>query len=226
MIEATPKPNFFLDLIVTFLTPMFLAITGGNINHARAAAVETINAYRAETEADLLTVAQIIAFGIAALGSLSLAMGDNLSVSMILRLRGNAVSSNRAAEQSRRALQQTRTDNPAQPRPMLRDDPFPDEAAVSAEVEQLRQQTALPARSPAQSQPHSHAEPATNQDELNIWANSMIEVAAELTASLPHLSPDERRDASIRAAALSEIATELLAGKAPELPPRLNPAPS
>jgi hypothetical protein len=215
MTEATPKPNFFLDLIVTLLTPMFLAVTAGNLGHARAAAMETVNAYRTENNLDLLAVAQIIAFGMAALGSLSLAMADNLSLSMVLRLRGNAVSASRAGEQCRRTLQEPRPDRLQSHD--NRDDPFPDEATIIAQVEQLRQQTAPKAPPPAQS-----GQPATNQDELTVWANSMIEVAAELTASLPHLSPIERRDASIRAAALSEVASELLAGKPPQLPPRLN----
>jgi hypothetical protein len=46
------------------------------------AAIGTVNAYRARNHADLIAIAQIIAFGPAALGSLSLSMADDISLSM------------------------------------------------------------------------------------------------------------------------------------------------
>jgi hypothetical protein len=96
-----------LNLIVAFLAPLFLSASGGDIYFARMAALETVVAYRARNHADLMAIAQVIACGLSALGSLSLAMEDKLSLSMTLRLRGNAVALNRAAEQNRRALRQT-----------------------------------------------------------------------------------------------------------------------
>ena len=77
------------------------------------AAIETVNAYRASHAADLIAVAQIVAYGLAALSSLSLSFGDELSLSMILRLRGNACALNRSAEQNRRAIRENQTADPA-----------------------------------------------------------------------------------------------------------------
>jgi hypothetical protein len=240
MTETTHQPNVFLDLIVAFLAPMFLAVTGGNVSHARAAAIETVNAYRAENHVDLLTVAQIIAFGITALGSLSLSMADNLSISLILRLRGNAVSSNRAAEQCRRALARSQIDS-APYLPPAQDDPFPDEAMIIANVAQLRAETApqlraetapqlraetAPVTPPAPAPSAPAPKPATVSAVDAVWANAMIEVAAEITAGMPGLPPAERRGASIQAAALSDVARDILAGNPPQMPPGLHLPPA
>jgi hypothetical protein len=102
--------HILMRLIVAFLAPMFLTASGGDISFARMAVVETVNAYRAPDHMDLMSIAQVIACGLSALGSLSLAMADDLSLSMTLRLRGNAVALNRSAEQNRRTLRQTPSD--------------------------------------------------------------------------------------------------------------------
>ena len=112
-----PATNILLTLVVTLLAPMFLGVCAGDVALARAAAFETITDYRAQNRASLLAVAQIIACGLAALGSLSLSMEDDISRSMTLRLRGNAVALNRAAEQNRRAFKQG-LDDTAHPAPM------------------------------------------------------------------------------------------------------------
>ena len=98
--------DVLLHLIVLLLAPLFLEAGGGDVNFARLAALETVGAYRARNNADLIAIAQIIAYGLASLGSLGLSMADDLSLSMILRLRGNANALNRSAEQNRRALRQ------------------------------------------------------------------------------------------------------------------------
>ncbi|MEA2732013.1 MAG: hypothetical protein QOF70_6488, partial [Acetobacteraceae bacterium] len=70
-IEAPLNPSdFLMQLIVALLAPMFLGIAAGDINLARMAAIETVSAYRTRNHADLIAVAQIIAYGLAALGSL------------------------------------------------------------------------------------------------------------------------------------------------------------
>jgi hypothetical protein len=96
--------DVLLHVIATFLAPMFLTASGGDIAFARMAALETVNAYRVRGPADLIPIAQMIAFGLAALGSLSLSMADDLSLGMTLRLRGNANACDRSAERNRRAL--------------------------------------------------------------------------------------------------------------------------
>jgi hypothetical protein len=216
MTDPNPTSNVFLDLIVAFLAPMFLAVTGGDINQARAAAIATVNAYRAETHADILTVAQIVAFGIAALGSLSLAMADDLSISLILRLRGNAVSASRAGEQCRRAL----ASSPMRTTPDAVTKPYLDEATITAQLEQVRQQAAARTEpKPAPQQPPQPPPVSVKQPDAQLhrdaWANAMMDVAAEMAAEMAHLPPAGRRTASIQAAALSSVASELFAGKTP-----------
>ena len=94
---------------------MFLTASGGDIGFASMAALETVNSYRVRTLADLIAAAQIVAYGLAALGSLSLSMDDGLSLPMLLRLRGNANACTRSAEHNRRALEKRRPDDRAAP---------------------------------------------------------------------------------------------------------------
>ena len=141
--QPTPQPTYtetLLNLLITLLTPMFVLASNGDIQHARLAAAHTLNEYRAQTHADLLSVAQIIAFGLAALGSLSLSMTGTLSVSMTLRLRANAAACSRAAEQHQRTR--------AKSTPAAAPDPVPDtipdrinEADLIASVAAIQQRT-------------------------------------------------------------------------------------
>jgi hypothetical protein len=236
-ISVDPR-DILMSLIVALLAPMFLAVSGGNINYARMAAIETVNGYSIRNSAGLLSVAQIIAFGFAALGSLSLAMADNLSLSMTLRLRANANACHRSAEQSRRALSEnppdttiaatTRTAPPGEPPAEPEDDL--DEAAVIASVAaaqkraaetQTRIQTEAPsaARSSTPAQSAAATETADQQRQA-MWASAAAFVAAEFTAELPNLPPAERKVATMRAAALSSCANHLLSGA---VEPRLRP---
>jgi hypothetical protein len=232
--------DILMSLIIALLAPMFLAVSGGNINYARMAAIETVNAYRIRNNADMLLVAQIVAFGFAALGSLSLAMADNLSLSMTLRLRANANACHRSAEQSRRALNANAADTATAAttpfEPSAEPDEDPNEAAVIAGVAaaqelvaeaQARMQTeaapiarpAIPAQTLAA--PQTVAAPMTPEQQWqSMWASAAVDVAAEFTADLPNLPPAERKAATMRAAALSSSANQLLSGA---VAPRLRP---
>jgi hypothetical protein len=272
--------DILMHLVAIHLAPMFLCVTGGDIDHARMAAIETVNAYRAQTHADLIAIAQIVAFGLGALGSLSLAMNDDISVGMTLRLRGNANACNRSAEQNRRALRQHRleTGSIEHARRECAPEPGQDayEAEVIANVAATRQ---LVAETQAQMQAGNQAQPpaapkapapapaaaalniptvaiptvniptvnippvaiptgniptgaipttvisgkalispafpgpgTTEQQWQGIWAAAMADVAAEYTADIPNLSPKQRRAASLRAAALTSCANDLLTG--------------
>jgi hypothetical protein len=238
MTQTTTEPpqthsaNALMSLIVTLLVPTFLGVTAGDITLARMAAIETINDYRARNHVDLLAIAQIIACGLASLCSLSLSMDDDISLSMTLRLRGNAVALNRSAEQNRRVLQQPIRDNPLpyhveiEPESPAQDDNRPEpqaflsEAAareLTAEAES-RLRTALEQTA---DQAASIAAPETSDKRHNeMWAIAMVKEASELTASLPHLPPAERSAATIRVAALGKGANELLTGvgSSPPLP--------
>jgi hypothetical protein len=195
--------DILLNLIVTLLAPMFLCASDGDIRFARMAAIETINGYRAQNHAGLIAVAQIVAFGLAALGSLSLSMADDISVSMTLRLRGNANALNRSAEQNRRALTKQYVDS-AVPHTV----PTP-----SFDQENHPQKTEAPKPMPA---PISAAKPPTPQQQQqnrSAWASAITGVAKEFTDSLPFLPPTERKLTESKIAAMSSSVAALLSGK-------------
>jgi hypothetical protein len=200
-----PPPSMLLSLIVALLAPMFLGVTAGDVALARLAAMQTIDDYRAQNNADLIAVAQIVACGLAALGSLSLSMDDEISLSMTLRLRGNAVALNRSAEQNRRALANSHGPTPYQPA-MEPEAPItiPD-YNIPSEAELFLTATAPPDQPPA---PSTTTEKRLQQ----MWAIAMVNEASELTASIPTLPPTEQEAASIRAATLGSTANHLLYG--------------
>jgi hypothetical protein len=233
MTETTTQPTtetpfdpfgILTALITVLLAPMFLGVCCGDIGLARRAAVETVNAYRARNHADLIAVAQIIGFGLAALGSLSLSMADDVSVSMPLRLRGNANACNRAAEQNRRALAKSQasaplpaqhqpadqSEIPSEDTPSPRPDVFLPAAAehlLAAESRARLEQT-LPVPPPAQPTTRTPTEKRHQQ----MWAIAMAKEASEITANLPNLPPAERQEAAIRAGLLSSTAHDLVYG--------------
>jgi hypothetical protein len=253
MPAAMPDPNastqvdptsILVDLILAFLAPIFLTVTGGNITHARLAAARTLESYRTRTDCDLILVAQIIAFGLAALGTLSLSMTDGLSLPMILRLRGSAQGSSRAAERNRRALKENdlinASNEPSSPDPAP-SDPGLDEAqviaAVAAATERAAEVRAEFAQPAPQWAPVPRAQDARTQDPRTqdprtqdprtqdariqaLWAEAFTDVANEIAIEIPNLPPAQRKIATIRAAALSSSAHELLSGS---VPPRLRP---
>jgi len=214
-------PNVLLSLLVTLLAPLFFTACSGDLQFARCAALETINTYRARNDIDLLTIAQIVAFGLTALGSLGLSLADDLSLSMTLRLRSNAIALNRAAERCQRTLRESQVEASAPPPPPA--DPAFDEASVIAAVTATRQRVAEAAApavaepiptQPAPPQPARQKQPTGEDRQLQAaWAAAMADVAGEFTASLAHLPPAERKAMTVRAAALSSCANDLLAGK-------------
>ena len=231
--------DILLNLILIFLAPMFLTAAGGDIAYARIAAAETVRSYRAQAHCDLLAIAQVIAFGLAALGSLGLSMADDLSLSMILRLRGNAQSSHRAGEKSRQAVLSSRHD-PAPAANRDKQDEGIEEAKVLAAVAETRKrateaaeaqrQRNKPQPSPEPPAPAAVATPtATNiakphppqqmPDDIE-WANAAMDVAAEITAQLPSLAPDQRQAAINRVASLTSMANRMLED---DPPPQLRP---
>jgi hypothetical protein len=240
MTEPRSASDVCMDLIVAFLTPMFVTGASGDVNFARIAAIETVNAYQAHTTADLLTIAQIVAFGLTALGSLSLSMADNLSLSMTLRLRANAIASNRAAERCRCSLVQSDKESVLQARHHLGGKVAPEAGIVQQQaVRTLSAQPVPPEASPAMVPPHAErpagdrqieppaedqqTKPAPADQRRVLWAKAMADAAAEVLASLPNLPPAERREASIRAAAMSSVANQILAANTARLPRRFDP---
>jgi len=233
---TTPHPSgLLMRLLVALLAPMFLGVTEGDVDLARMAAFETINAYRARNHADLIAVVQIITFGLAAIGSLSLSMADDLSIETTLRLRNNANALNRSAEQNRRVLResvvnelmQQHADTPAAADPAS---PFPDDTAtephafLSAAAEQLLAAEARARlREPKENIPTpSAAAPApSDKRHREMWAIALVKEAGEINASISSLPPAEREAATICAAEMTRTAHDLLYG---DPAPKLDPA--
>ena len=241
--QPSPRPSdILLNLITALLAPMFLSVSGGDVGFARLAALETVTSYRSRHSADLIAIAQIIAFGLAALGSLSLSMQDDLSLSMTLRLRGNANALNRSAEQNRRAMQGNRAE--AAVAPWMPDEgheaegnePEVNEAEVLAQVARVQrlvaeaqaQQPQLPAAAPTTA-PASASAPALDQQldqaqqldqweaDQAMWEAAMVDAARNYDAC--------QTDAQRKAAKLHAIALNQLRPSPPVLsPPVSSPA--
>jgi hypothetical protein len=215
--------DMLLQLIVFLLAPMFLCVSDGDIALARYAALETINAYRARNHAELIMIAQIVAFGLAALGSLSLSMLDDASLPTVLRLRGNANACNRSAEQNRRALVKSQANDapsaeaaefvPTAPEPDLSSEPEP---FLSAAAEHLLAEESLARLQPAPTQDLPEA-----KHRQQIWATAMLQEVEDITATLASLRPEERHTAARNAETLNSAAEDLLTGP---LVPKLDPS--
>nr|WP_294506391.1 hypothetical protein [uncultured Rhodopila sp.] len=228
------------NLIISLLAPMFLWSCKGDVLLARRAAVETLGAYCAVGNLSLIRAAKIVAFDLATLSSLSLSMFDDTSTVLALRLRGNAVSLDRAAERNRLAFEQDRRDGVI----VAKAAGVTDEdvrAAVKEAQNQVRQaqarmqaepQTApraqaaappppapAPAAAPINERQHAAPPPAnavrlpaTDEQWKTAWAGAMTQVAEEMTAELAGLSPAERAAEVIRIQALNRSATALASG--------------
>jgi hypothetical protein len=100
----------FLEEIVAHLLHLFIRGAGGDEAAARHAVLSTLAAYDPTDEQELRLAAEIISFGFAALEALANAMNPDLSVSAILRLRGNANAAHRSGHQCQRTLDKLRKD--------------------------------------------------------------------------------------------------------------------
>ena len=109
----TAPSDILLNILATFLTPLFLGGPTGNNDPAiaRAMAIEVLQSFRFQDACELLLSVQIVSFSLAAVGSIALSMAEDTSNTMLLRLRGNANNCNRSAETNRRALDRLRNDN-------------------------------------------------------------------------------------------------------------------
>jgi hypothetical protein len=221
-----------VSLIVTLMTPMFLSAAGGDLAFARQAAAETLESYRADTHADLITVAKIIAFGLATISSLCLSMADDMPVTQILRLRSNANALDRSEHRNRLALTASRSVQQA----AASSEPEPDfdAAALTAVAMAMQQRTAEnlanivraapepPAPAPVAPNPTQPAAVVSNAEKRYqaTWAASAATIAAETAASLPTMSPHERHSAAIWVDALNDAAKAFMEG---DIPPRPRP---
>jgi hypothetical protein len=104
----TCPSDVLLESIVAFLAPLFVGSTT-DPGLAKLAAIETFASYHVRTQAELVSVAQIIGLGLAAMDNLRLAMLPDLSLAMKLRLRASANALNRSARQTLHTLEGRRS---------------------------------------------------------------------------------------------------------------------
>ena len=138
--QANPTVNCVYATICGFLLPFFLLAAGGNLDAARAAVLELIDAHHPGSPTELDLVGRLIGFSTAALDNLRLSMGDGLSDTKVLRYRSNAVSLSRAAEQARKilqALQENRENTIKIPRPAVVAAPNPATPAPKPDLPRL-----------------------------------------------------------------------------------------
>jgi uncharacterized protein YbjQ (UPF0145 family) len=191
----SPGTNL-INLLLALLAPMFLWSTAGDIRLAHIAAAETLREYRVTNRLSLLMVAKIIAFDIATLSSLSQSMYEDVSISLALRLRGNANSLDRSGERNRLALEafsHSAADAGA-------------DASVGAEIAQAEQmvrdgRTRVHADGPGAPEPAAApvAPGAASLDACTpaeppqpAWSDAMTTVADELAAGLDNVPPEQR----------------------------------
>ena len=233
--SADASPANLVNLVLALLTPMFLWSTAGDIRLAHTAAAQTLNEYRVANRLSLFTVAKIIAFDIATLSSLSLSMYEDVSISLALRLRGNANSLDRSGERNRRMLEQAsrlgeagKTDDSveaaiAEAQRMVNEakdrtragtaEAQPDPAPVA---EPVAEATQAPAPEPA-----SVAEQSAAQQRRFARADAMTVIADEFTAELKDLPRGEHWKEIARIEPLTMAAGDLASGAAPPTVPEM-----
>jgi hypothetical protein len=179
--ESQPESPL-LQVVLSFLTPLMLAGGIADPDLARRAAQQAIAAHQT---GPLLTIAQTVAFALAALDSLRLSAPPDLSPTMKLRLRGNANALNRSASRTAASLAAANlTTSPASSSP----------------------------GAPATQQAPTGATAATDREDKLTWANAMTDVAAECARNLANLTPKQRHAETIRIAALHATARRLTGG--------------
>ena len=101
--EATITPALF-ERVLVLLAPLFIDAARGDEALARSAAKGMLANYGARNDEELRFAALNVAFGFGALQALSQAVDKDVSLNQQMRLRGSAISLNRAAYINRTAL--------------------------------------------------------------------------------------------------------------------------
>ncbi len=148
---ATIRPGPFLNRLVIYLLPYFLAVTADEEN-AKAEVLETLASYGARTRAELVKAVQIIAFSFSALDVLAEAKmgGSRLPPTLRLRYLGCANALNRHGEHSEKMLEKRLKCDPAgtakptaQPAPKPMADLIADLPEADAEVTMQQTQNVI-----------------------------------------------------------------------------------
>jgi hypothetical protein len=109
--QTQPAPrvspvNDLVNLLIVMLTPVFLGPAGGDLRLARLGAQQALLAFKAEHHADWLTIAQIVAFGLATLNTLCLSFVEDLPIQAVLRLNNSAERLSKAEMRHRKVRQE------------------------------------------------------------------------------------------------------------------------
>jgi hypothetical protein len=170
------------EILPGLLAPLLMSGTVTDPARAHRAAEQAIAQYQAGTQGELLTISQIVAFALTAIDNLRLSMPDDVSLTMKLRLRGNANALNRASLHATKALDKARADA----------DPIWAEPPETTPIEPPE-----PVATPSEQQNSHH------------WANAMTTVAAELQARAPQVPPQQRKSDQLWVEVLASVAGEL-----------------
>jgi hypothetical protein len=181
---TSPLMTYLLAILSTLMAPVL-----PDLALARLAAQEAIAAHQARGPHEQMTIAQILAFAVTALDTLRLSMPADLSLSMKLKLRGNANGLDRAARDNTSILEQAR-------RTAQTPEPNYAEHAATAGWEA------------------AEPEPPTTQPKGPIdLAGAMKTVAARLQAGATTASAAQQKVNAMWADTLTNVATEIAQGK-------------
>jgi hypothetical protein len=180
------QPDPLVDCIRLLLIPYFVA-SGADRRSVEASVGELLSACSIRSAADLLTTALIIAFSMSAMNSMARAAADDLAPEMRSRLCGAAIRLSQAGLRNQKAMQQRHAES----------------VAPMAEPPPARPPAASPLSPPIPSAAQSRhatlavpeiraAQPRTEEDTRQLWANAMAVVAAELSGGKPQ-APDPVR---------------------------------
>ena len=181
------KTDALLEIILGLLVPLLMTGTT-DMALARLAAQQAIDEYRSQTQGELVTIAQIVGFALTALDNLRLSVGDDLSVSMKLKLRGNANALGKASRHASETLAKARQTAPSdwmeapEPQPNAAETPAPEP---------------VPTTLPVDEQHRRH------------WANAMATVAGELRAATAQAPQAQRKSDQLWADVLGDVARDL-----------------
>jgi hypothetical protein len=217
---VTPPVSHLMDFILAFLSSLMAGIST-DLPLARLAAQEAIAAYQSQGQNELVTIAQILAFALTALDNLRLSMPADLSLSMKLKLRGNANALNRSSrdhtqtpEKGRRSAMPLEA-SLAEQATMARWDATataPDAAMETRPIVQKPTPIIAPAAASTEHQNRLH------------WAGAMKTAAARLQASAAIVSPAQRKANLMWIDALTGVASDLAQGKYPTAAPGMSKA--
>ncbi|PPQ40838.1 hypothetical protein [Rhodopila globiformis] len=102
---STTTTDCLFDTILGFLLPFFLLGAHGDRALATAAIRDLIQAYHVSTVTELDLAGRIVGFSVVAMDNLRLSMRPDLSDSLVLRYRCNAVTLSRSADQAQAMLE-------------------------------------------------------------------------------------------------------------------------